>query len=181
MTSHSLTQHLDTPLSTAPGARPLLDAHKVDAIRGAGVGVLRYGLVFLLLAGGALKFAEFEAEGIRPFIENSPLMSWMYGVLSVRAASGLIGVIEIAVGLGIALRRWAPALSGLASLAASFTFLLTFSFLFTTPGASAPTSEVGGFLMKDLILLGGSLAIAGEALGAARGFGANRSRAKVSA
>lgn len=176
MSQHT-PQHLDTvPLPVAPGAHPFVAPHKVAVIRGAGFAVLRYGLAFLLLAGGAVKFAEFEAEGIRPFIEHSPFMSWMYTVFSVRAASAVIGVVEIALGLAIALRRWAPALSGIASLAASFMFLLTFSFFFTTPGATAPNSEVGGFLMKDLILLGGSLAIAAEALGAASRFG-KRSRA----
>ena len=145
----------------------VLTARRISFLRTAGFRVLRYGLVFLLLAGGAAKFAELEAEGIRPFIANSPLMSWMYAFLSVRAASEVIGVIEIALGLGILLRRWLPRLSGIASLAAAGMFVVTFSFFFTTPGAMATGSDVGGFLMKDLILLGAALAIAAEALASA--------------
>ena len=163
---HSSLSPNPTPALRGPPV--FLDARKVAIVRSAGFGVLRYGLAFLLLAGGALKFATFEAEGIRPFIEHSPFLSWMYSVLSVRAASGVIGVIELALGVGIAVRRWAPVASGIASLAAAGVFLLTWSFFFTTPGATAPGSDVGGFLMKDLILLGGALAIAAEALCAAR-------------
>ena len=148
--------------------RGLFGAPTIAFVRSLGVGVIRYGLVFLLLAGGASKFAAFEAEGIRPFIEHSPVMSWLYSALSVRAASGAIGVIEIALSVGIALRRWSPVVSGIASLAAAGMFIVTWSFFFTTPGAMAPGSDVGGFLMKDLILLGGALAVAAEALGAAR-------------
>jgi uncharacterized membrane protein YkgB len=59
-------------------------------------------------------------------------------------------------------------ISGLASVASALMFAVTWSFFFTTPGASAPGSDAGGFLMKDLILLGGALVIAAEALGEAR-------------
>ena len=141
---------------------------RIAIVRSAGLSVLRYGLVFLLLAGGAVKFADFEAQGIRPFIEHSPFLSWMYSIMSVRVASGAIGIVELTLGIGIALRRWLPVVSGMASLAATLMFVLTWSFFFTTPGAMDPGSDVGGFLMKDLILLGASLAIAAEALTAAR-------------
>lgn len=156
------------PTRPLRGLLAFLDVQRLANIRFAGFAVLRYGLVFLLFAGGAVKFAAFEAEGIRPFIEHSPFMSWMYSVLSIRAASGIIGVVELALGMGIVLRRWFPLVSGIASLGAVLMFLITWSFFFTTPGAMAPESEVGGFLMKDLILLGAALTLAAEALGTAR-------------
>ena len=46
---------------------------------------------------------------------------------------------------------------------AAGTFLVTLSFLVTTPGALSPTSPFGGFLMKDIMLLGAALFTAGEA------------------
>src|SRR5688500_20196027 len=58
-------------------------------------GVLRYGLVALLVLWGAMKFFEFEAEAIRPLIENHPLMSWMYPACGVRGASAVLGVMEL--------------------------------------------------------------------------------------
>jgi uncharacterized membrane protein YkgB len=131
-----------------------------------GLAVSRYGLVFLLVMWGGFKFASFEAEGIRDFVSHSPFLSWMYAVTSVQGASNVIGVVEITTGLLIATRRWLPIVSGYASLAASGIFLLTLSFLVTTPGVLEPTNPGGGFLMKDILLLGAALFTAGEALGA---------------
>lgn len=134
----------------------------------AGVAVLRYGLVFLLVMWGGFKFATFEAEGIKPLVSNSPFLSWLYSVTSVQGASNIIGITEITTGLLMASRRWLPKLSGYASLAASGIFLITLSFLVTTPGVLEPTNPSGGFLMKDILLLGAALFTAGEALGASR-------------
>lgn len=139
------------------------------ALHTAGLGVLRYGLVFILVLWGAFKFLAFEAEAIRPFVENSPLLSWLPRVLGMRNASAILGVVEVSAGLGIALRRWQPRISGLASLAAAAMFVVTLSFLVTTPGVLEPTSETGGFLMKDLFLLGAALFTGAESLLAAEG------------
>ncbi len=49
-----------------------------------GTGLLRYDLVVLLTLLGGMKFFEFEAEGIKPFVENSPLMSWLYRITDCR-------------------------------------------------------------------------------------------------
>jgi uncharacterized membrane protein YkgB len=47
-------------------------------------------------------------------------------------------------------------------------FLVTLSFLFTTPGALSPASPFNGFLLKDVFSLGAGLVTAAEALRAAR-------------
>jgi reactive chlorine resistance protein C len=149
-----------------PPSLPLTPA-RLQLLQAAAIGLLRHGLVFLLLLFGTFKFFAFEAEAIWPLIEDSPFMSWMYALFSVRTVSALLGVFEVGIGLLIAARRWAPRLSGLASLAAAGMFLTTLSFLGTTPGALEPTSPIGGFLMKDLMLLGAALFTASEALLAA--------------
>jgi len=138
----------------------------VDRIRAVGLSLLRYGLVFLLVTIGSFKFFAFEAEGIRLLVSNSPYLAWLYDVLGIRGTAALFGVSEVVVGVLIATRRWAPRLSGYASLAASGIFLVTLSFLLTTPGALAPTSPVNQFLLKDVVLLGASLFTAAEALAA---------------
>jgi reactive chlorine resistance protein C len=117
-----------------------------DAIVGAfirklhplGTGVLRYGLVCLLLFWGGLKVAQFEAETIQPLLAYSPLLSWMLAVFEVRTTSTIIGVIEIILALGILTRRLLPRVSSLASLGASGMLLATLSFLFSTPGVLDP-------------------------------------------
>jgi reactive chlorine resistance protein C len=147
-----------------PAASGAIVAAFIPKLQPLGTGVLRYGLVFLLLFWGGLKFATFEAEAIQLLLAYSPLMSWMLAVFDVRTASAIIGVTEIIFGLGILTRRLWPRVSGLASLGASGMFLVTLSFLFSTPGALDPMSPAFGFLVKDLILLGAALYTAGEAL-----------------
>lgn len=147
--------------------RSVDDPRLVQVLGTAGTGVLRYGLVFLLLLWGAFKFTAVEAEGIRPLVENSPYLGWLYGFLGFRELSGVFGIVEMTTGGLIATRRWLPRVSGYASLAAAVIFVVTLSFLFTTPGALALTSPVNGFLLKDILLLGAALLTASEALSAA--------------
>jgi hypothetical protein len=49
-----------------------------------------------------MKFTAYEAAGIRPLAENSPVMSWLLLALGVQAFSNLLGVIEIAAGVLLA-------------------------------------------------------------------------------
>lgn len=139
-----------------------LSDQRIEWIERAGIAVLRYGLAFFLLLWGSFKFFAFEANGIRPLVENSPMLSWLYPAFGLRGTSALIGVLEIGAGLLIALRRWQPRASAYASLFAGLIFLTTLSFLFTTPGALSPASPFGGFLMKDLLFLGAALFLSAE-------------------
>ena len=86
----------------------------------------------------------------------------------MRGTSALIGVIEIVAAGLIGLRRWRPDLSAVGSLLAACTFFVTLSFLASTPGVLAPTNPFGGFLMKDIVLLGAALYTAAEALEAGK-------------
>ncbi len=144
-------------------------------LEGVGAGIIRYGLVIILLWVGALKFTAYEAEGIQGLVANSPLFSWMYSVMSVRGASMLIGTIEIILGVLIATRPVAPKISAIGSIGAIIMFLLTLTFVFTTPGVwqpgygfPFPSPMPGQFLAKDIMLLGAAMWTAGEALRAAR-------------
>jgi reactive chlorine resistance protein C len=135
-----------------------------------GMHVTRYGLVLVLLWIGGMKFTAYEAEGIRPLVANSPLMGWVYSLMSVTAFSSLLGVVEIAIGVLIALRPVWPAGSALGSVLAVGMFLTTLSFLVTTPGWEpslggfpAVSAMPGQFVLKDIVLLGAALWTAGEA------------------
>ncbi|MCP9493889.1 MAG: DUF417 family protein [Pyrinomonadaceae bacterium MAG19_C2-C3] len=140
-----------------------------------GTFVIRYGLVMVLLWVGALKFTAYEAEAIQPFVANSPFMSWAYSVFSVRSFAMLIGVVEVTLGLLIATRRFAPFVSAVGSIGAIIMFLITMSFVLTTPGVwqpgygfPFPSPNPGQFLAKDIMMLGAAIWTAGEALRAAR-------------
>jgi uncharacterized membrane protein YkgB len=144
-------------------------------LKSIGLNIARYGLAIVLLWIGGMKFTTYEAQGIRPLVANSPLMGWAYQVMSEQAFSSLLGVVEIATGLLIALRPVWPLGSAIGSGLAVGTFLTTLTFLFTTPGWEpslggfpALSHMPGEFLLKDLVLLGVAIFTAGEALGAVR-------------
>jgi uncharacterized membrane protein YkgB len=152
-------------------------------LENVGANIIRYGLVIILLWVGALKFTAYEAEGIQGLIANSPFMSWMYSVMSVQAASMLIGTVEIIAGLMIAARPFAPKISAIGSIMAIGIFLVTLHFLLTTPGVwqpgygfPFPSPMPGQFIAKDLALLGIAVWSAGEALRAARRMEISSSR-----
>jgi reactive chlorine resistance protein C len=131
-----------------------------------GIGILRYGLVGLLFLWGSFKFFNFEAMAIQPLVEHSPFLGWLLPVFGLRATSDIIGVFEIGAGLLIGSRRLLPRLSAYGSLAATGMFAITLSFLVTTPGALGIASPLTGFLLKDIMFLGGALVTAAEAFAA---------------
>src|SRR5262245_61448678 len=83
----------------------------------------RYGLVVVVGWIGLMKFTTYEAEGISVFVANSPLMSWVYGPMSVRGFSAMLGVIEVAIAILIAARPYVPRASAFGSALAVGMFL----------------------------------------------------------
>lgn len=55
---------------------------------------------------GMMKFTGYEAQGIEPLVAHSPLLSWMYGLWTVRQFAAGLGVVEICVAILIALQPW---------------------------------------------------------------------------
>ena len=145
-------------------------------LKSFGMHIARYGLAIVLLWIGGMKFTAYEAEGIKPLVANSPLMGSVYRVMSVGGFSSLLGVVEIAIGVLIALRPVWPMGSAVGSGLAAGMSLTTLSFLVTTPGWEP---SLGGFpalsampgqsLLKDVVLLGVALSSAGEASEAVKG------------
>jgi uncharacterized membrane protein YkgB len=169
------TSSLAVPRGTAivPEELPQLLTTQPSFLERAGTLVLRYSLVLIVLWFGVFKFTPTEAAAIQPLFVHSPLFSWLYDVLSVRAVSNLVGAVELLTALLMAARPVAPRLSFVGSLLAVLMFAVTVSFLLTTPGAFAVVDGLwvpggaGGFLIKDLTLLGAALYTAAEARRAA--------------
>jgi uncharacterized membrane protein YkgB len=131
----------------------------------------RYGLVVIVGWIGLMKFTAYEAEGISLYVANSPFMSWVYGFMSHRDFSAVLGIVEVTVALLIAARPFSPRACAIGSALAIGMFLTTLSFLVTTPGVWEPSlggfpalsGKPGQFLIKDLALLGISVWLLGEA------------------
>jgi uncharacterized membrane protein YkgB len=153
----------------------------IDAVGGLAA---RYGLVIVIAWFGGMKFTNYEARGIYPLVSESPFMSWLYDIFSVYTFSVLLGVFEVAAAVLIAVKPWWPTVSILGSLLAVLLFAATISFLFTTPGVFEESaggfpllSLSGGFLIKDIALLGISAWTLADALRAVRSSLAGSSQA----
>jgi reactive chlorine resistance protein C len=140
--------------------RLYIAASRLDRI---GMGVLRLGLVIVLVWIGGLKFAKYEADGIVPLVSQSPLMSYFYhhpapeyrqymnkeGELNAAhrawhesngtyAFSHGLGIVIILIGLLIALHPVLPQVATVGSFLLIFMACTTLSFLATTPEAWVP-------------------------------------------
>lgn len=132
--------------------------------RGAGsyrmLSILRWVMVVICVAFGIQKFTPQSAHGIVQYISNSPFVGW----LSVFGESGeayLLGIIELGSAAILAAGAFSPLLSAIGAFMGIVTFVVTWSFFFTTPGVvkwSLSTDPIawnltGEFLFKDIVLL----------------------------
>lgn len=143
---------------------------RAQELEGLGDQVLRLGLVLVLAWIGAMKFTGYEAEGIRPLVASSPLLGWVYGLLSTRGFSSLLGVVELATAGLIALGPRRPRAAAVGSALGVALFATTLTFLLSAPGWEpslggfpAVSAMPGQFLLKDLVLLGAALRSLGRA------------------
>ena len=112
---------------------------------------------------GGMKFTAYEANGLVPLVENSPLVGWFYGLLSVRGFSTFLGFVELSIGLLIALRLASPIFSAAGGVLSAGLFVTTLSFMISTPGVVVPelgfpaiSVAPGQFLLKDVGLFAAS-------------------------
>ena len=126
------------------------------------MGVLRVGLVIVLVWIGSLKFVSYEADSIVPLVANSPMMRFLYhqpadyrshmnreGELNAQhrawhqengtyGFSHGLGIVIVLIGVLIALYPIKPELSALGSCLLILMSCTTLSFLITTPEAWVP-------------------------------------------
>ncbi len=84
-------------------------------------------------------------------------MSWLNSILSVQGVSSFIGTFEIITALLLLFQLLWKRLSLVAGLLSSVIFLLTLSFLFTTPGMFTKVDGLvvaNAFILKDIVLFG---------------------------
>ena len=128
-----------------------------------GVGMTRLGLIIVLLWIGGLKAFRYEADGIVPFVANSPVMSFFYKhaapdykkhmngegqlVPANRAWHEENGTYTFSYGLGslivlygllLCMHPWKPEFAAVGSFLVVIMALVTLSFLVTTPEAWVP-------------------------------------------
>ena len=129
--------------------------------------LLRWAMVIIFLWFGGMKFTAYEAAGIAPFIEHSPIMSWLHALFGVQGASYIIGVMELSTAAALILGAFQPIFSALGAAMSAATYLITLTFFLSTPGVAEATAggfpaisaAPGQFLLKDLVLLAASLSL----------------------
>jgi uncharacterized membrane protein YkgB len=129
--------------------------------------LLRWALVIVFLWFGAMKFTAYEANGIAPFIINSPIMSWLHSLFGVQGASYVIGVLELSTAAALIIGAFLPIFSALGAAMSAATYLITLTFFLSTPGVAEATAGgfpaisalPGQFLLKDVVLLAASLSL----------------------
>ncbi|MCF2446655.1 YkgB family protein [Dyadobacter sp. CY345] len=143
----------------------------ISGLEPLGKKVVRFGIVVVFLWIGGLKFFTYEADGIVPFVANSPFMSFFYqdpadykkhinkeGELvaenhqwhianNTYGYSKGLGVFLITVAILVALHSLAPFPSMIGSILIFIMTLGTLSFLVTTPESWVPSlgDEQHGF------------------------------------
>ncbi|GLQ47813.1 membrane protein [Dyella lipolytica] len=122
--------------------------------------ILRWVMVLIFISFGIQKFTPQSAHGIAVYIANSPFVSWL-SIFGIRGEANVLGVVELTTAVLLAAGAFVPVLSALGSLMGVGTFMITWSFFFTTPGVvtwSLSTDPIawnlaGEFLYKDIVLL----------------------------
>ena len=133
---------------------------------------LYLSLAVIFLWVGGMKFTDYEAAGIAPFVMNSPIVGWWHTLLGISGTSTMLGVYEIITGLLLAARLFSPWLSLIGGVMSVVTYLITLSFMITTPGVAEPlaggfpalSAFPGQFLAKDVALLAISIFCVGESM-----------------
>ena len=122
--------------------------------------ILRWVMVVIFVSFGMQKFTLQSAQGIAPFISNSPFISWL-SIFGLRGEAYVLGVTEFIIATLLVAGAFSPLLSAIGALMGVVTFAITWSFFFTTPGVvrwSFSTDPIawnltGEFIFKDIVLL----------------------------
>lgn len=128
-----------------------------------GVALTRLGLIIVLVWIGGLKVCKYEADGIVPFVANSPFMGFFYHYPAPEYKTHMnaegqlnpanrqwheenhtytfsygLGAVIVLYGLMLCLHPWRPEVATLGGFLVAVMSLVTLSFLITTPESWVP-------------------------------------------
>ncbi|WP_426124391.1 DUF417 family protein [Pararhizobium sp. PWRC1-1] len=159
------TVHIPTAAEACLRARP---ADRLTLTAGRVISLA--GVVLPLLLIGILKFTQMEIDALKPLINGTPWLAWLYSVFGFAGTSYLLGVVELFTAALFITSFWSVRAGLAAGALGALTFATTASTLFALPiweaasGGFPYLTFVGSFLIKDIALLGISLAVLGESL-----------------
>src|SRR5262249_22605652 len=124
--------------------------------------LVRASMVLVFLLFGYQKWFEYEAKTLIPFIENGPLIFWLYPVFGERGASWFLGGSEWLFAALLFWGFWNKKAGILGALGCCFAMIGTVTIIPFMPDgwdAAAGFPAMKGnvaFLMKDVVLLAAS-------------------------
>ena len=125
--------------------------------------LVRASMVLTFLLFGYQKWFDYEAQTLIPFINNGPLVFWLYPVFGVRGASWFLGVSEWVFAALLYWGFWNKKAGILGALGCTFAMIGTVTIIPFMPDgwdAAAGFPAMKGnvaFLMKDIVLLAASI------------------------
>lgn len=143
-------------------------------VAAAGRVVALAGVVLPLTLIGVLKFTQFEIEALKPLINGTPWLAWLYPVFGYAGTSYLLGIVELTTAVLLVGSRWSARAAIAGGALGALTFVTTTSTLLALPiweasaGGFPFLNPLGSFLIKDVALLGVSLVVMGDGLARAR-------------
>ncbi|KZN56535.1 hypothetical protein N476_00230 [Pseudoalteromonas luteoviolacea H33] len=135
-----------------------------------GQGTALLGVVLPLLLIGVLKFTPTEVEALKPVINGTPWLTWLYAVFGFEGASYFLGVVEIITATLLIMSVWSVRAGIMGGAMGTVTFLVTVSTLLVLPigedkeGGLPFLNFLGQFLIKDVALLGISILVLANCL-----------------
>jgi uncharacterized membrane protein YkgB len=124
--------------------------------------LVRASMVLVFLLFGYQKWFEYEAQTLIPFINNGPLIFWLYPLFGIRGASWFLGASEWLFAALLCWGFWNKKAGLLGALGCAFAMTGTVTIIPFMPDgwdAAAGFPAMKGnvaFLMKDVVLFAAS-------------------------
>ncbi|MCF6439429.1 DUF417 family protein [Pseudoalteromonas luteoviolacea] len=144
--------------------------NSINSMHKVGQGTALLGVVLPLLLIGVLKFTPTEVEALKPVINGTPWLTWLYAVFGFEGASYFLGVVEIITATLLIMSVWSARAGIMGGAMGAVTFLVTVSTLLVLPigedkeGGLPFLNFLGQFLIKDVALLGISILVLANCL-----------------
>jgi uncharacterized membrane protein YkgB len=152
---------------TIAGIDSIIPAERFAAI---GRTIALAGVILPLFLIGILKFTAIEVEVMKPLINGTPWLAWLYPVFGEAGASSLLGMAEVFTAALLFASPWFARAGVLGGALGAATFAVTGSTMLALPiweagsGGFPFLDALGSFLIKDIAMLGVSVVVLGESL-----------------
>jgi uncharacterized membrane protein YkgB len=113
--------------------------------------LIRASMVFIAFSL-VIRWFQYEADALIPYISHGPLIFWMYPVFGIRGATYFLGAAESLFGVLLFLGFWNKELGILGALGFCFSMISTFTIILSF--LKTRGSRMSACLRTDPLLVG---------------------------